>query len=69
MKVTGIALRQAAEPGDVTGSGLVVDEARDHEQTALEQRMGHQVEHRAAMACSEPKPVSMTSRPSEETVV
>ncbi len=36
--------RQAAEAGDVARAGLVVDQARDHEERALEQRMGHQVE-------------------------
>ena len=68
-KVSGMARRKAAEPGDVARARLVIDDAGDHEQRALEQRMRHQIEHCRLDAISEPKPVSRTRSPSEATVV
>ena len=40
-------LRQPAELCQVAGAGLVVDQPGNHEQPALEQRVGDQIEHRA----------------------
>ena len=45
-KVSGMARAQAAEPVTSRDARLVVDDAGDHEQRALEQRMRDQIEHR-----------------------
>ena len=41
-----MARRKARKFVDVARAGLVVDQSGDHEQRALEQRMGDQIEHR-----------------------
>ena len=37
---------EAAELRHLAGAGFMVDEARHHEERALEERMGHEIEHR-----------------------